>query len=162
MARSYVLILDFGSQYTQLIARRIREQHVYCEIQPCTLPIEKIRELAPQAIVLSGGPASVYEEGAPDVDPAIFDLGLPILGICYGMQLFCRALGGTVEPASEREYGAARIQVVGAEGILESFEADALVDVWMSHGDRVAALPEGFVALGRTDSAPFAAVGNAE
>ncbi|MCB9598661.1 MAG: glutamine-hydrolyzing GMP synthase [Sandaracinaceae bacterium] len=162
MARSYVLILDFGSQYTQLIARRIREQHVYCEIQPCTLGIDAIRALEPSAIVLSGGPASVYEEGAPQVDEAIFDLGLPILGICYGMQLFCRALGGRVEPASEREYGAARIEVVGATGILESFEAGSQVEVWMSHGDRVAALPPGFVALGRTDNAPFAAVGNAE
>ncbi|MBX3275914.1 MAG: glutamine-hydrolyzing GMP synthase [Sandaracinaceae bacterium] len=162
MARSTVLILDFGSQYTQLIARRIREQHVYCEIQPCTIELDEIRELAPSAIVLSGGPASVYEEGAPSVDAGVFDLGVPILGICYGMQLFCRALGGRVEPAAEREYGAARIEVVHGSGVLAAFETGAEVEVWMSHGDRVAALPEGFVALGRTPNAPFAAVGNAE
>ncbi len=162
MSRSYVLILDFGSQYTQLIARRIREQHVYCEIQPCTVGIDRVRELAPQAIVLSGGPASVFEDGAPRVDPAIVDLGVPILGICYGMQLLSHLLGGEVEPASEREYGAARIEVVAPTGVLESFEAGACLDVWMSHGDRVTALPEGFEVLARTENAPFAAVGNAE
>lgn len=162
MAKSFVLILDFGSQYTQLIARRIREQHVYCEIQPCTLGIEKIRALEPQAIVLSGGPASVFEEGAPPVDEAIFEMGVPILGICYGMQLLCRALGGKVEPAEEREYGAARISVEKGTGVLDTFDVGATLDVWMSHGDRVTALPEGFETLASTPSAPFAAIGNAE
>jgi len=162
MSRSYVLILDFGSQYTQLIARRIREQHVYCEIQPCTIGLDKIRELGPQAIVLSGGPASVFEEGAPSIDPGVFELGLPVLGICYGMQLFCHLLGGKVEPANEREYGAARIEVVQPEGILRAFEQGATPDVWMSHGDRVASLPDGFEVLARTDNAPFAVCGNHE
>lgn len=162
MAQSYVLILDFGSQYTQLIARRIREQRVYCEIQPCTIGIDRIRELDPQAIVLSGGPASVFEDGAPRVDDAIFDLGVPILGICYGMQLFCHELGGHVEPTDEREYGAARIKVVKAAGILEAFDEGAVLDVWASHGDRVAKLPEGFETLASSASAPFAAVGDRE
>ncbi|MEC7525618.1 MAG: glutamine-hydrolyzing GMP synthase [Myxococcota bacterium] len=162
MERSFVLILDFGSQYTQLIARRIREQHVYCEIQPCTIDIEEIRRLAPSAVVLSGGPASVFEEGAPRVDEGVFELGVPVLGICYGMQLFCHLLGGQVEPASEREYGAATIRVKKAEGVFEPFDPGADLEVWMSHGDRVAQLPEGFETLASTDNAPFAAVGNAE
>ena len=160
--RSYVLILDFGSQYTQLIARRIREQHVYCEILPCTIGMDRIRELAPHAIVLSGGPASVFEEGAPRIDPEVFELGVPVLGICYGMQLLCHLLGGEVEPAEEREYGGAKINVVTSAGLLESFDTGATLDVWMSHGDRVASLPDGFEVLGRTDSAPFAAIGDAE
>src|ERR1700753_1527670 len=102
MQRSLVLILDFGAQYTQLIARRIREQHVYCEIHPCTLSFDRVRELAPKAIVLSGGPASTLAPGSPTVDPRVLELGVPVLGICYGMQLFCRLLGGTVEPAQHR------------------------------------------------------------
>jgi GMP synthase (glutamine-hydrolysing) len=162
MQRSFVLILDFGSQYTQLIARRIREQHVYCEIQPCTIGMDRIRELAPHAVVLSGGPASVFEEGAPRVDPGVFELGVPVLGICYGMQLFCHLLGGVVEAASEREYGAATIEVKKPEGVLSPFEPGAELEVWMSHGDRVAQLPDGFETLARTDNAPFAAVGHLE
>jgi GMP synthase (glutamine-hydrolysing) len=116
-----VLILDFGSQYTQLIARRIREQHVYCEIP----------------IILSGGPASVFAEGAPSVDPGVFDLGVPVLGICYGMQLASHLLGGKVEQADEREYGPARLEVLKPEGLLHGFHVGSHVDVWMSHGDRV-------------------------
>ncbi|MCZ6806448.1 MAG: gamma-glutamyl-gamma-aminobutyrate hydrolase family protein, partial [Deltaproteobacteria bacterium] len=107
-----VLILDFGSQYTQLIARRIREQHVYCEIQPCTYPLESVRATSPRAIILSGGPASVFADGAPTVDPGVFDLGVPVLGICYGMQLLSHLLGGKVEQADEREYGPARLEVL--------------------------------------------------
>ncbi|MBZ0121866.1 MAG: glutamine-hydrolyzing GMP synthase, partial [Sandaracinaceae bacterium] len=160
MQRSFVLILDFGSQYTQLIARRIREQHVYCEIHPCTIGLDRVRAMAPRAIVLSGGPASVYEEGAPRVDAELFALGVPVLGICYGLQACCLALGGKVEPAPEREYGAARIEVKRGEGILGAFEAGAQLDVWMSHGDRVVALPSGFEVLAATPSAPFAAVGD--
>ncbi|MCZ7681902.1 MAG: glutamine-hydrolyzing GMP synthase [Sandaracinaceae bacterium] len=162
MERSFVLILDFGSQYTQLIARRIREQHVYCEIHPCTIDLARIRDMKPRAIVLSGGPASVFEEGAPRCDPGVFDLGVPILGICYGMQLFSYLLGGKVEPAESREYGAATIEVERPEGLFARFERGAKLDVWMSHGDRVAALPAGFVTLASTKNAPFAAVGNAE
>jgi GMP synthase (glutamine-hydrolysing) len=161
MKKSFVLILDFGSQYTQLIARRIREQHVYCEIQPCTIDLEAIRGFEPDAIVLSGGPASVFEEGAPRVDEGVFALGVPVLGICYGMQLLCHLLGGRVEAAKEREYGGATITVERAEGLLRSFDPGASLDVWMSHGDRVNVLPEGFEVLARTPNAPFAAVGDA-
>ncbi len=156
MDRKPVLILDFGSQYTQLIARRIREQRVYCEIHPCTLSLDKVRALDPQAIVLSGGPQSVYEEGAPTVDAGVFELGLPMLGICYGMQLTCRLLGGNVERADKREYGPARIQVEKNEAIFDGFDLGASVDVWMSHGDSVKALPPGFVTLASTGSTPFA------
>jgi GMP synthase (glutamine-hydrolysing) len=157
MDRKPVLILDFGAQYTQLIARRIREQRVYCEIHPCTAPLAKLRALDPQAIVLSGGPQSVYEEGAPSIDPAVFELGVPILGICYGMQLACRLLGGQVERADKREYGPARIEVTSASAIFDGFELGQQVDVWMSHGDSVKALPPGFRAIARTASTPFAA-----
>ncbi|MFK7987828.1 MAG: glutamine-hydrolyzing GMP synthase [Sandaracinaceae bacterium] len=158
MERSFVLILDFGSQYTQLIARRIREQHVYCEIQPCTVGLDRVRELKPDAVVLSGGPASVFEDGAPQVDAGVFELGVPVLGICYGMQLVCHLLGGEVEPAHEREYGAARIGVQRADGLFSPFEAGSDLEVWMSHGDRVARLPEGFSVVASTQSAPFAAI----
>jgi GMP synthase (glutamine-hydrolysing) len=157
MERSLVLILDFGSQYTQLIARRIREQRVYCEIRPCTIPIEKMRALEPRAVVLSGGPSSVFEPGAPTVDRGVFELGVPVLGICYGMQLFCHLLGGGVEKAPEREYGPARALVVKGAGILEGFSPGDHFDVWASHGDRVTALPPGFETIASTPSAPFAA-----
>ena len=157
-----VLILDFGAQYTQLIARRIREQRVYSEIHPCTLPLERIRALSPIAIVLSGGPQSVYEPGAPTVDSGIFELGVPVLGICYGMQLTCRLLGGEVERADKREYGPARITIDRSEGLFDGFEAGGHADVWMSHGDSVKALPPGFVTLASTKSTPFAAVYNPE
>ncbi|MEO0324361.1 MAG: glutamine-hydrolyzing GMP synthase [Myxococcota bacterium] len=160
MARVPVLILDFGSQYTQLIARRIREQHVYCEIHPCTLPLAEVEALSPEAIVLSGGPSSVFEEGAPTMDAGVFGLGKPVLGICYGMQLFTHLLGGRVAAASEREYGPAKMNVDRPVAILESFAKDQAMDVWMSHGDRVEALPEGFEVLGHTASSPYAAVGD--
>ncbi len=158
--RRPVLILDYGSQYTQLIARRIREQHVYCEIHPCTLSLEAIRGMDPPAIVLSGGPASVFGDGAPGASPELFELGVPVLGICYGMQLFCHILGGQVEAASEREYGAAQIRVEDGVGLLSGFESGATLDVWMSHGDRVAALPPGFRTLATTPNSPFAAIGH--
>src|ERR1700689_183468 len=111
MNRQLRLILDFGSQYTMLIARRIREQAVYCEIQPCTISFEQIARMAPRAIVLSGGPSSVFGDGAPTVDPRIFDLDVPILGICYGLQLMAHLLGGKVEKSDHREYGPARVTV---------------------------------------------------
>jgi GMP synthase (glutamine-hydrolysing) len=161
-ARELVLILDFGSQYTQLIARRIREQRVYCEIHPCTLPFEQLRAMQPRAIVLSGGPASVYGDGAPTVDKRIFDLGLPVLGICYGLQLIAHLLGGKVEPAAQREYGHARVVVEKNEGILHRFAKREALDVWMSHGDRIAALPPGFHTIGVSGNTPFCAVGNGE
>jgi GMP synthase (glutamine-hydrolysing) len=159
-ARELVLILDFGAQYTQLIARRIREQRVYCEIHPCTLPFEQLRAMNPKAIVLSGGPASVYAEGAPTVDPRVFDLGLPVLGICYGLQLIAHLLGGKVEAAAHREYGHARVVVEKNEGILHRFAKREALDVWMSHGDRIAALPPGFQTIGVSGNTPFCAVGN--
>ncbi len=160
-ARELVLVLDFGAQYTQLIARRIREHRVYCEIQPCTMPLEEIRALAPRAIVLSGGPASVYAEGAPSVDPGVFELGVPVLGICYGLQLIAHLLGGKVERASAREYGHARVVVEKPEGIFHRFTKRETLDVWMSHGDRIVSLPPGFQTIGVSGNTPFCAVGNA-
>ena len=143
-----VLILDFGSQYTQLIARRVREHKVYCEIHPCNVGFEKIQALAPRAVILSGGPASVYDEGAPTLDKRILELGVPVLGICYGMQLLAHVLGGKVEKADKREYGAARVVVEKAEGIFHRFAKREPLEVWMSHGDRVASMPPVFATLG--------------
>jgi GMP synthase (glutamine-hydrolysing) len=160
MERSLVLILDFGAQYTQLIARRVREQHVYCEIHPCTLALDKVRELAPKAIILSGGPASVLAPDSPTVDAGVFELGVPVLGICYGVQLMCKLLGGEVESAQQREYGPAVLDVRRAQGVLAAFKSGDKTNVWMSHGDRVVSLPQGFVTLGQSDGSPFAAVGD--
>ncbi len=162
MQRELVLILDFGSQYTQLIARRIREHKVYCEIHPCTVSLSQVRAMEPSAIVLSGSPSSTLEESSPTVDPGLFELGVPMLGICYGLQLFCRLLGGRVEKASEREYGPAVIEVEQPQGILAKLGQGEKTPVWMSHGDRVAGLPDGFVVLARTDNAPYAAVADPE
>jgi GMP synthase (glutamine-hydrolysing) len=156
--RDLVLILDFGSQYTQLIARRIREAGVYCEIHPYKLDLEAIRALAPRALVLSGGPASVYGEGAPRVDPALFALGVPILGICYGLQLMAFLLGGKVDRAAEGEYGPATVRVSEATGVFARLAAGDGLDVWMSHGDQIVALPPGFEAIGATPTTPFAAI----
>ena len=163
MSRELVLILDYGSQYTQLIARRVREQRVYCEIHPCTIAspssgLDRVRALAPSAIILSGGPASVYGEGAPQVDPALFSLGVPILGICYGLQLTAHALGGKVERADAREYGPATITVERADSVLHRFAKDEKLDVWMSHGDSIKSMPQGFTTLATSDNTPFCAV----
>jgi GMP synthase (glutamine-hydrolysing) len=160
-ARELVLILDFGAQYSQLIARRVREQRVYCEIHPCTIPFETIRAMNPRAIILSGGPASVYGDGAPTVDARIFDLAVPVLGICYGLQLIAHLLGGKVEAAKEREFGAAKVVIEKNEGILHRFAKRESIEVWMSHGDRIVSLPAGFQTIGVTGSTPFCAVGNA-
>jgi GMP synthase (glutamine-hydrolysing) len=162
MQRNSVLILDFGAQYTQLIARRVREQHVYCEIHPCTLPFEQIEAFAPAAVILSGGPASTLDAQAPSVDARVFELGVPVLGICYGMQLMCGLLGGKVESASHREFGPATIEVDRNEGILSMLGKGGTTHVWMSHGDRVITLPPGFIVLAHSDSSPFAAVANPE
>ncbi|HEV8247342.1 MAG TPA: glutamine-hydrolyzing GMP synthase, partial [Polyangiaceae bacterium] len=156
--RQTVLILDYGSQYTQLIARRIRECHVYCEIHPGTMALADIRALAPRAIILSGGPQSVYDEGAPKSDPGVFELGLPVLGICYGEQLMALQLGGKVEPSSEREYGPAKLRIQEPLGIFAPFEAGEQLSVWMSHGDRLTAPPPGFRAVGMSQNAPLAAI----
>jgi GMP synthase (glutamine-hydrolysing) len=160
--RELVLIVDFGAQYTQLIARRVREQQVYCEIHACTTPFDKLAALEPRAIILSGGPASVYGDGAPTVDRRIFDLGVPILGICYGLQLIAHLLGGKVEPAGAHEYGAARVVVEKPVGVFDRFQKRETLDVWMSHGDRIQSLPPGFSTIGVSGNTPFCAVGNAE
>ena len=152
-----ILILDFGAQYSQLIARRIREQRVYCEIQPPNWPLAKIRAFAPRGIVLSGGPASVYAEGAPSVDPGIYELGVPVLGICYGQQLMAHQLGGVVEKADAREYGRAALHVEKKHPLFAGW-GDADHTVWMSHGDRVLRLPDGFEVIATSANSPFAAV----
>ena len=161
-SRQSVLILDYGSQYTQLIARRIRECSVYCEIHPGTLAVDAVKKLDPKAIILSGGPQSVYEAGAPQCDPGIFALGLPVLGICYGEQLMARHLGGKVEPSSKREYGPAKVRISEPVGILAPFKAGEELNVWMSHGDRLTALPTNFRRIAATDNAELAAIADPE
>ena len=150
-----VLILDFGSQYTQLIARRVRENHVYCVILPCNAPFERIGALNPKAIILSGGPASFWQGGSPRCAPEVFTLGVPILGLCYGMQLLCGELGGHVAPAAHREYGRAEVRIVKDDPLFEGL--DPAQEVWMSHGDRVESIPPHWVVLAESDSTPFAA-----
>lgn len=152
-----VLVLDFGGQYNQLIARRVREQNVFCEMIPCDAPIEKIKSFNPQGIILTGGPNSVYEDGAPKVDPEIFKLGVPVLGICYGMQATAHALGGKVDHAPNREYG--KSDITYEENVL--FKGMDKQNVcWMSHTDYVCALPHGFKVCAHTPSCPVAAFYN--
>jgi len=153
-----ILILDFGSQTTQLIARRIREQKVYCEIHPYNLPITRIREIAPKGIVLSGGPASVYDHDAPQSDPALFELGLPILGICYGAQLMTQQLGGRVERANMREFGKAFLEILDAGDLFAGMEQSrSEYQVWMSHGDRIEQMAPGFKKTAVSEHSPLAA-----
>ncbi|WJY96852.1 glutamine-hydrolyzing GMP synthase [Corynebacterium fournieri] len=154
-----VLVLDFGAQYAQLIARRVREANVFSEVVPSTITAAEVREKDPQALILSGGPSSVYAEGAPQLDSEIFELGLPILGICYGFQIMTRALGGEVAETGAREYGRTQMRVDG--GILHA-GLDAEHPVWMSHGDSVTRAPEGFEVTASTPGAPVAAFENAE
>ncbi len=165
MAHQLILVLDFGSQYTQLIARRIREQSVYCEIHPYTIAndpeLKKIRELAPTGIVLSGGPSSVYDDGAPTISPAIYELAVPILGICYGAQLTAKLLGGDVRPAEKREYGRATIRVKKAEGVFKSVTEGDELAVWASHGDHVEGLPVGFTHTAESDNCRMSGFSNA-
>jgi GMP synthase (glutamine-hydrolysing) len=159
-----VLILDFGSQYTQLIARRIREQGVYSEIHPFNFSLDEIREFNPKAIILSGGPASVFGKGAPTLDKEVFQWGIPILGICYGLQLMAHLLGGRVHASDKREYGRATLQVEQVSklgppaGLLDGIKAESVV--WMSHGDRVEALPPGFVTLATSENSMHGAIGH--
>jgi GMP synthase (glutamine-hydrolysing) len=155
-ARELVLILDFGSQFGQLIARRVRELNVFCQVVRHDISAERIRELAPKGIILSGGPASVYEPKAPQCDPAIFDLGIPVLGICYGMQLMCKARGGEVRPAPHREYGRATLNVSDTQSIFRAYPTESIV--WMSHGDQVQLTGQGFSTLASTETCPLAAV----
>ncbi len=154
-----ILILDFGSQVTQLIARRVRENGVYCEIRPFNITDDEIRSFGAKGIILSGGPASVHEDFAPKVSNIVFNLGVPVLGICYGQQLMCQQLGGKVEPSNHREFGRAFVDVVGDSALLRGvWNRGEKKQVWMSHGDRVVAIPSGFEVIAKTDSAPFAAI----
>ncbi|MDA8325308.1 MAG: glutamine-hydrolyzing GMP synthase [Nitrospiraceae bacterium] len=155
-----VLVLDFGSQYTQLIARRVREANVYSEIFPYNAPIEKIKGFRPKGIILSGGPASVYAEGAPLPDAAVFSLGVPVLGLCYGMQLMAHMLGGKVARSARREYGRAELTVDDDKGLFWGVYEKSVV--WMSHGDKIEELPAGFRAIAHTSNSPFAAMSNPE
>ncbi|MCL4548121.1 MAG: glutamine-hydrolyzing GMP synthase [Bacteroidetes bacterium] len=153
-----ILILDFGSQYTQLIARRIRESKIYSEIHPHSYPLEKIREELPAGIILSGGPMSVNDEGAPNISKEIFELGIPILGICYGLQLMSKHLSGKVEPAEDREYGKAHLEIIDNDLLLMGVKDGSVI--WMSHGDYVTKLPDGFHLTAKTDNSPMCAISN--
>jgi GMP synthase (glutamine-hydrolysing) len=156
-----ILVLDFGSQYTQLIARRVREAGVYSELHPYDMDAEEIRSLSPKGIILSGGPETVTIGSTPRVPEVVFELGVPVLGICYGMQAMALQLGGEVESADHREYGYARVRARGHSRLLNNIEDHSssggygLLDVWMSHGDRVSALPDGFSVIAETDNAPI-------
>jgi GMP synthase (glutamine-hydrolysing) len=155
-----ILIIDFGSQFNQLIARRVRECKVYCQIEPPTVALKTIRSLQPQGIILSGGPSSIYEKNSPKIDPAILDLGVPVLGICYGMQFMIDALGGSVQRATRREYGFAELQIQGQDGLFKNVSSKT--QTWMSHGDSIAKLPAGFSITGFTDNTTVAAAVNRE
>ncbi len=158
-----ILILDFGSQTTQLIARRIREQKVYSEIHPFNVTLEKIKELNPTGIVLSGGPCSVYDSDAPHSDAGIFELGIPVLGICYGAQLMVQQLGGSVEKAQKREFGKADLSIHYTEGLFAGLETGNFHhQVWMSHGDRIEMLPAGFEVSATSEHSPYAAIRHSE
>ena len=154
-----ILILDYGSQYTQLIARKVRECGVYAEIHPFNIPLDTIREMSPVGIILSGGPSSVYGEDAPHSDPGIFDIGTPILGICYGLQLIAYQLGGAVDRSAKREFGRAHLQVDRTDSPLFAGLPDQSV-VWMSHGDSLTEIPAGFQVIAHTSNAPICAVAN--
>ena len=151
-----ILILDFGSQYTQLIARRVREQRVYCEIVPFNIEPDRLKEHKPDGLILSGGPSSIYDEGAPIPDRAVFSLGVPVLGICYGLQVIGMLLDGEVNRAAKREFGHASFIVDNEQGLFQDMEPS--LDVWMSHGDQLTRLPDGFVKIGHTQNAEIAAV----
>lgn len=161
-AREAVIVIDFGSQYSQLIARRVRELEVYCELIPHTAAAEEIERLLPRGYILSGGPASVYAAGAPRLPDVVLNSGKPVLGICYGMQLLTHHLGGQVAPGQEREYGPAKIDLVNLQTPLfaDLPAGTASMPVWMSHGDRVTRLPKGFETLARSQNSPYAAIGN--
>jgi GMP synthase (glutamine-hydrolysing) len=153
-----ILVLDFGSQYTQLIARRVRELGVYSEIHPFNVPVEKILQLKPIGIILSGGPSSVYEEAAPKPSPKVLELGVPVLGICYGLQLIADQLGGKVDASARREFGKAILKIDKGEDLLQGLNGSTTV--WMSHGDALSRIPTGFEAIAHTENAPICAIRN--
>ncbi|NOY77495.1 MAG: glutamine-hydrolyzing GMP synthase [Calditrichaeota bacterium] len=159
-SKEWILVLDFGSQYTQLIARRIRECDVYSEIKPYHYPVQKIKENRPAGIVLSGGPSSVYADQAPLPDPEIFELGIPVLGICYGLQVIAHLMGGEVDRARRREYGRAALTLLSDEDLFDG--VDNPTQVWMSHGDHLTRLPEGFEVIASTENSPIAAIRHPE
>ncbi|KLT73719.1 GMP synthase [Neisseria arctica] len=162
MTQDKILILDFGSQVTQLIARRVREAHVYCELHSYDMPLEEIKAFAPKGIILSGGPNSVYESDY-QADTGIFNLGIPVLGICYGMQFMAHHLGGEVSPGDQREFGYAQVKTIDSELTRDIYDGTPnVLDVWMSHGDKVSKLPEGFTVIGDTPSCPIAMMENTE
>ena len=158
MQHERVLVLDFGGQYNQLIARRVREQSVYCDLKPCDMTIEEIKQYAPKGIIFTGGPNSVYDENSPHIDPEIFRLGIPVLGICYGAQLMAYTLGGKVESATTREYGKSDIEYSDSK-IFESVDKNNVC--WMSHTDYVSVAPDGFKVVGKTATCPVAAMEDA-
>ena len=164
MSHQKILILDFGSQVTQLIARRIREAHVYCEVHPCDVSDDFVRDFGAQGIVLSGSHASVYEEGTDKAPDAVFALGVPVLGICYGMQTMAQQLGGKVEAGTKREFGFASVRARNHSALFKDIqdstnaEGHGLLDVWMSHGDKVTELPAGFKVIASNDTTPIAAM----
>lgn len=157
-----VLILDFGSQVTELIARRVREIGIYSEVHPFDLPLEKIKNFDPKAIILSGSPSSVYEEDSPQIDKEILNLNIPILGICYGMQVIAHALGGIVETSNKREYGRASIEVTDSNSLFKGFDKNEKYTVWMSHSDSIKVMPNGFSVIAKTESTEFCAIENKE
>jgi GMP synthase (glutamine-hydrolysing) len=157
-----ILILDFGSQYTQLIARRVREAKVYCEIYPYNAGLEKVKAFRPKGLILSGGPSSVYDAGAPLVDKAHLDLGIPVLGVCYGMQLLTHVLGGEVAKSQKREFGRAELAIHRNEGLFAGVGEGGKATVWMSHGDRIEKMPAGFQSAAHTDNSPTAAMEDRE
>lgn len=156
-----ILILDFGSQYTQLIARRVRESHVYCEIQPCTWTMEKVRAFEPRGIILSGSPSSVTDAKSPRLDPEVLTLGVPVLGICYGLQSIAHVAGGRVAGGGKREYGRAHLQAEESHVLFAGIK-EWPMPVWMSHGDKVEALPPGFRAIAKSMNSPVAAMASAD
>ncbi len=160
METSTVVILDFGSQYTQLIARRIREFNVFSVVLPCTVPLEQVKALQPAGVILSGGPCSVYDADSPAADPLVLALGVPVLGICYGLQFIVHHLGGRVESALSREYGHANVSLLQETALFRGLPA--AMPVWMSHGDHAAVLPDGFVLTAETSNAVAGIANEAE
>lgn len=158
--KEIVVILDFGSQYTQLIARKVRELGVYCEIFPYNVPLKKIKSLSPVGLILSGGPKSVNDADAPVIGKGLFDIGVPILGICYGIQLIAKLYGGEVQRSEKREYGRAHLFLDSTDGLLQGMEENDTI--WMSHGDAIMRMPAGFAALAHSENSPYAAIRNEE